>query len=161
LNWDQTFSTYQVTRLFRTVSKRQLQYWDEQGIVGVKKNGHARVYTFADVLAVGVLDNLKRRGMSTQVIKKLAFPVAKAFKARSVPWFIIAGKSIKFIPNGYLIQPVLAYMSIAEDRPILVRMEDVIERIESKIGEALQRANAAGRKPKSKAQKSPKTKNKT
>jgi DNA-binding transcriptional MerR regulator len=61
-------NTIEVQRIAR-VSFRQLQWWDEQGIVSPRQNGHRRDYTEADARAVMILAELRRRGLPLRMAR--------------------------------------------------------------------------------------------
>ena|SRR5437868_4946490 len=53
------------------VTARQLQWWDEQGIVVPTHQGHRRLYSLDDLAEVAVLSELRRRGFSLQRMRKV------------------------------------------------------------------------------------------
>lgn len=53
------------------VSLRQLQWWDEQGVVTPMQRGHRRLYNTLEVLQVSLIMGLRRKGMSLQKIRKV------------------------------------------------------------------------------------------
>lgn len=54
------------------VSLRQLQWWDEHGIVGnVQQNGHARGWSEYNLLRAAVTAALRKRGISLQRVRKI------------------------------------------------------------------------------------------
>lgn len=65
-----TFTSGDVVAL-TSISPRQLQWWDEQGIVVPARAGHKRVYSMDDVAEVAVLCELRRRGFSLQKIRRV------------------------------------------------------------------------------------------
>ncbi len=50
---------------------RQLQTWDENGIVSPQHGRHRRQYTALEVLHVGLIAGLRNRGLSLQKLKPL------------------------------------------------------------------------------------------
>ena len=65
-----SFTSNQVIAL-TGITARQLQWWDERGIVVPAKQGHRRLYTFDDVAEIAVLCELRRRGFSLQRVRKV------------------------------------------------------------------------------------------
>jgi DNA-binding transcriptional MerR regulator len=59
------------------VSLRKLQWWDERGIVKPKIWGHTRRYTPGEALAVGVILELRRKGLGLLQIRKLVKLILK------------------------------------------------------------------------------------
>ena len=53
------------------ISARQLQWWDERGIVVPARQGHRRIYSRDDLAEVAVLCELRRRGFSLQKIRRV------------------------------------------------------------------------------------------
>lgn len=53
------------------VSLRQLQWWDEQGLVSPRQSGHRRLYTKFEVLQVSLINGLRKKGISLQKIRPL------------------------------------------------------------------------------------------
>lgn len=67
---NQSFTSSQVSE--RTgLTPRQLQWWDEQGIVVPAREGHRRLYSPKDLAELAVLCDLRRRGFSLQRIRKM------------------------------------------------------------------------------------------
>ncbi len=66
----QSFTSSQVSE--RTgLTPRQLQWWDEQGIVVPTRLGHRRLYSAKDLAELAVLCDLRQRGFSLQRIRKM------------------------------------------------------------------------------------------
>lgn len=53
------------------ITARQLQWWDERGIVVPERQGHSRIYAWDDLLTVAVICQLRRRGFSLQRVRKV------------------------------------------------------------------------------------------
>lgn len=53
------------------VSLRQLQWWDERGVVSPLQEGHRRVYRPQEVVEVSVIAELRRKGFSLQKIRRV------------------------------------------------------------------------------------------
>jgi len=67
---DERFSSQDVVAL-TGITPRQLQWWDERGIVMPAREGHRRVYSAADLAEVGVICELRRKGFSLQRVRKI------------------------------------------------------------------------------------------
>lgn len=50
---------------------RQLQWWDERGIVKSARHGHRRIYSWDELVTVAVVQQLRRRGFSLQRMRKV------------------------------------------------------------------------------------------
>ena len=66
----QGYSSKQVMAL-TGISARQLQWWDERGIVVPERHGHRRLYSVEDLAEVAVITELRRRGFSLQRVRKV------------------------------------------------------------------------------------------
>ena len=63
------FSSQDVTRI-TGVSLRQLQWWDEQGMVTPTQHGHKRQYQIHEVVEVALIHELREKGISLQKIRR-------------------------------------------------------------------------------------------
>jgi DNA-binding transcriptional MerR regulator len=64
------------------ITPRQLQWWDERGIVVPQRQGHRRVYSMNDVSEVAVICDLRRRGLALQRIRKVIRFLQREFGTR-------------------------------------------------------------------------------
>lgn len=62
-------TTKQVSKLCG-VTLRELQWWDEQGIVTPAIDGHKRIYTDAEVETVRRIQRLRKAGIGLRHVKK-------------------------------------------------------------------------------------------
>jgi len=77
----QSFTSSQVSQ--RTgLTPRQLQWWDEQGIVVPARKGHRRLYSAKDLAELAVLCDLRRRGFSLQRIRRMIALLRRDFGHR-------------------------------------------------------------------------------
>jgi len=53
------------------ITPRQLQWWDERGVVKPEHEGHRRVYSMNQVTEVAVICQLRRKGFSLQGVRKV------------------------------------------------------------------------------------------
>lgn len=67
---DQLFSSNEVISL-TGITARQLQWWDERGIVVPERQGHKRLYSLPDLTEVAVICELRRRNFSLQRVRKV------------------------------------------------------------------------------------------
>lgn len=66
----ETFSSLEVAEI-TGVSLRQLQWWDEQGVVSPVQRGHKRIYQLHEVIEIGLITELRKKGVSLQKIRKV------------------------------------------------------------------------------------------
>jgi DNA-binding transcriptional MerR regulator len=68
---DRHFRTADVAKL-ADVSLRQLQLWEEKRIATASRSGRIRLYTASEALFVVVVAELRRRGLSSQRLRRLS-----------------------------------------------------------------------------------------
>lgn len=78
---DRTFTSREVVTL-TAITPRQLQWWDERGIVVPARRGHSRVYSMDDVAEVAVICELRQRGFSLQRVRKVIRFLQGEFRQR-------------------------------------------------------------------------------
>jgi DNA-binding transcriptional MerR regulator len=76
-----SFTSQDVIRLTE-ITGRQLQWWDERGIVVPARQGHRRVYSFEDLTEVAVICELRRKGFSLQRVRRVVRFLQKEFSKR-------------------------------------------------------------------------------
>ena len=64
------FSSNEVMTL-TGITARQLQWWDERGIVVPERKGHSRSYAWDELVTVAVICQLRHRGFSLQRVRKV------------------------------------------------------------------------------------------
>ena len=53
------------------LTPRQLQWWDERGVVKPQREGHCRMYSLNQLTEVAVICELRRKGFSLQGVRKV------------------------------------------------------------------------------------------
>jgi DNA-binding transcriptional MerR regulator len=53
------------------VTARQLQWWDERGVVKPDRAGHSRLYSMQNLTVIAVICGLRRKGFSLQGVRKV------------------------------------------------------------------------------------------
>src|SRR5260370_1769929 len=64
------FSSQEVIAL-TGVTARQLQWWDERGVMKPERQGHRRLYSMQNVMAMAVICELRRKSFSLQGVRKV------------------------------------------------------------------------------------------
>jgi DNA-binding transcriptional MerR regulator len=72
------FSSNDVMALTR-ITARQLQWWDERGVVVPSRVGHRRVYSWDELVTVAVICQLRQRGFSLQRMRKVIVFLQREF----------------------------------------------------------------------------------
>lgn len=119
------FSTEEVGKL-SGVSQRQLQWWDESGIVCPKKMRGDRVYSARDAISAMLVAELRRKGFSLQRVRLalsglrrvVAGDIADLMAGRSDLYLVIDDQGRRF-QFTMLREQALDY-AIRSKRPVLV-----------------------------------------
>ena len=53
------------------ITARQLQWWDERGVVKPERQGHRRLYSMQNPTEIAVICELRRKGFSLQGVRKV------------------------------------------------------------------------------------------
>ncbi|HTZ95538.1 MAG TPA: MerR family transcriptional regulator [Terriglobales bacterium] len=67
---------------FTSITPRQLQWWDERGVVVPAREGHRRLYSMEDLAEVAVICELRRKGFSLQRVRKVMRFLQREFGKR-------------------------------------------------------------------------------
>ena len=78
---EQQFTSREVID-FTGITPRQLQWWDERGVVVPAREGHRRLYSMEDLAEVAVICELRRKGFSLQRVRKVMRFLQKEFSKR-------------------------------------------------------------------------------
>jgi len=129
----QTFTSNEVIAL-TGISARQLQWWDEGGIVVPAREGHKRIYSRDDLAEVAILCDLRQRGFSLQKIrtvirflqKELGKRLVETVTAASEYHLLTDGKHI-FLEDSA--RAVVDLLKNARQPMLSVCLSDTIQRV--------------------------------
>lgn len=62
------------------ITARQLQWWDERGVVKPEREGHRRLYSIQHLTEVAVICELRRKGFSLQGVRKVMRFLEREFR---------------------------------------------------------------------------------
>jgi DNA-binding transcriptional MerR regulator len=77
----EVFTSQEMIRL-TGITARQLQWWDERGLVVPARQGHRRLYSFEDLTEIAVICELRRKGFSLQRVRRVVRFLQKEFGKR-------------------------------------------------------------------------------
>ena len=134
------------------VSLRQLQWWDEQGVVSPMQRGHRRMYQLHEVVEVSLITELRRKGISLQRIRKVLKYLKKEFGARYMA-AIRDGGEVHLLTDGENLYLENSHKEIVDilknaDQPLIgVCISDQVERLQAKFDgkKPAQRERGVGR----------------
>lgn len=116
------------------ISPRQLQWWDEQGIVVPARDGHKRQYALDDLAEVAILCELRQRGFSLQKIRSVIGFLQKELGKRLVET-VAAASEYHLLTDGehiYLEDSARGVVDLLKNarQPMLsVCLSDAIQRV--------------------------------
>jgi DNA-binding transcriptional MerR regulator len=129
----QAYTTWEVVEL-TGISARQLQWWDECGIVVPAREGHRRVFSLDDLAEVALICELRGRGFSLQKIRKVLRFLQKELGKRLVET-VTAAAEYHLLTDGRHIfledsaRGVVDLLKNARQPMLTVCLSDTIERV--------------------------------
>jgi DNA-binding transcriptional MerR regulator len=133
-----TFTSKEVVALTK-ISLRQLQWWDEQGIVVPARDGHKRSYSLDDLAEVAVLCELRERGFSLQKIRSVIGFLQKELGKRLLET-VAAASEYHLLTDGQHIylqdsaRGVVDLLKNARQPMLSVCLSDAIQRVLAPVG---------------------------
>ena len=153
------FTSREVVAL-ASISPRQLQWWDEQGIVVPAREGHRRVYSLDDLAEVVVLCELRKRGFSLQKIRRVVRFLQKELGKRLVET-VTSASEYHLLTDGrhiYLEDSARAVVDLLKNarQPMLsVCLSDTIQRVLHPLERKSVRGSSAGERKRSSSVRHP------
>jgi len=129
----QTFTSNEVIAL-TGISARQLQWWDECGIVAPSRDGHKRIYSRDDLAEVAILCDLRQRGFSLQKIRTVVRFLQKELGKRLVET-VTAASEYHLLTDGRNIfledsaRAVVDLLKNARQPMLSVCLSDTVQRV--------------------------------
>jgi len=134
---DEKWTSMQVQQL-TGLSARQLQWWDERGIVKAARDGHRRLYSLEDLAEIAVICELRRRGFSLQRIRKVIRYLQRELKRRLVET-VSDGTEYHLLTDGRSIflehtdRGVVDVLRNARQPMLAVCISDAVQRVRAQV----------------------------
>jgi DNA-binding transcriptional MerR regulator len=131
------FTSEQVVAL-TGITPRQLQWWDERGIVVPARDGRNRLYSMDDLAEIAVVCQLRKKGFSLQRVRKIMRYLQRELGKRLVET-VTAGSDYHLLTDGkriYLENSANQVIDILKNakQPILaVCLSDAVREIHAEI----------------------------
>ena len=131
------FTSAQVVK-FTGITPRQLQWWDERGIVQPHREGRCRMYSFDDLTEVAVICALRRKGFPLQRVRSIMKFLQKEFGGR-LAQAVTTGSEYHLLTDGkriYLKNSERQIIDILKNsrQPLLgVCLSDAVREIRAEI----------------------------
>lgn len=140
------FSTNDVIAL-TGLTGRQLQWWDERGLVAPEHAGHRRLYNWDQLVTASVICQLRRRGFSLQRVRKVVAFLGQEF-GTSLASTVRAASDYHLLADGthlYLRTSARQVVDLLKNssQPMFdICLSDEVRRVQAQ----LRRANISSRK---------------
>jgi len=120
------------------ITLRQLQWWDERGVVKPEREGHRRVYSINQLTEVALICQLRRKGFSLQGVRKVLWLLAHEF-GKGLAEGVERNSEIHLLTDGkrlYLETSAKQIVDILKnsDQPILgVCLSDAVRQVQASL----------------------------
>jgi DNA-binding transcriptional MerR regulator len=134
------------------ITARQLQWWDERGIVVPAREGHRRLYSLDDLAEVAVICDLRRRGFSLQRVRKVMRLLQKEFKKRLVDT-VSAHSEYHLLTDGNRIylknsaEQVIDILKNSRQPMLAVCLSDTVRQVQAEVAGKQSAGLGAGNAP--------------
>ena len=81
------------------ITARQLQWWDERGVVKPEREGHRRLYSIQHLTEVAVICELRRKGFSLQGVRKVMRFLKREF-GKSLSEIVDSASDLHLLTDG-------------------------------------------------------------
>ena len=131
------FTSREVVRL-TGITPRQLQWWDERGIVVPGRDGRRRLYSMEDLSEIAVICELRERGFSLQRMRKVVRFLQHEFGKRLAET-VSAGSDYHLLTDGVHLyletspQQILDILKNARQPILAVCLSDTVRRVRAEI----------------------------
>ncbi|HYN16330.1 MAG TPA: MerR family transcriptional regulator [Terriglobales bacterium] len=120
------------------ISLRQLQWWDERGLVVPAREGHRRLYALDDLAEVAVIAELRHKGFSLQRMRKVVRFLRQELGKRLVET-VRGGSDYHLLTDGRRIyvensaQQVIDILKNARQPMFAVCLSDAVRRVHPEL----------------------------
>lgn len=133
----QQFTSREVVAL-TGITPRQLQWWDERGIVVPEREGHCRLYSLEDLAEIAVICELRRRSFSLQRVRKVIRFLQREFGKRLA--HTVSGNSdYHLLTDGNTLyletsaQQIVDILKNARQPMLAICLSDTVRRVQAVI----------------------------
>jgi DNA-binding transcriptional MerR regulator len=131
------FTSREVSALTE-ITPRQLQWWDEQGIVVPSRHGHRRLYSVEDLTEITIICQLRGRGFSLQRVRKVIRFLQREFAKRladtvsgsSEYHLLTDGKSLYLETSA---QQIVDILENARQPLLAICLSDTVRRVQAVV----------------------------
>lgn len=152
---DERFTAGEVVRL-TGITPRQLQWWDERGIVCPRREGHRRIYDFEDLAEVAVISQLRRKGFSLQRIRRVVRFLEREFSKRLAEtvsgdseYHLLSDGSSLYLETSP--QQIVDILKNARQPMFAVCLSDTVRQVRAMVGGPKPSARSSAPRPRTRA----------
>jgi len=131
------------------ITARQLQWWDERGVVRPERQGRNRFYSMADLAEVSVICEMRDKGFSLQRIRKIMRFLQRELGRRLVET-VSAGSEYHLLTDGKKVflensaHEIIDILKNARQPIFSVCLTDAVKRIQADVKQ-MKKANGVVR----------------
>ena len=120
------------------ITARQLQWWDEHGVVVPARSGHRRLYSMEDLAELAVICELRRKGFSLQRIRKVMRLLQREFGKR-LSETVTEGSQYHLLTDGQRVyletspQQIVDILKQARQPILSVCISDALQQIRAEL----------------------------
>jgi DNA-binding transcriptional MerR regulator len=120
------------------ITARQLQWWDERGVVRPERQGHRRLYSMQNLTEVAVICELRRKGISLQGVRKVMRFLQREF-GKGLAEIVSRSSDIHLLTDGthlYLETSARQIVDILKNssQPILgICLSDAVRQVRAEV----------------------------
>ncbi|PYX39796.1 MAG: MerR family transcriptional regulator [Acidobacteria bacterium] len=135
--------------LLTGITARQLQWWDERGIVVPARQGRRRLYSMEDLSEVAVICELRERGFSLQRVRKVIRFLQHEFGKRLAET-VSGGTDYHLLTDGRTLyletsaQQIVDILKNARQPMLAICLSDTVRQVRASIQGAKKRSKPAG-----------------
>src|ERR1700757_3958239 len=131
------------------ITPRQLQWWDERGIVVPARDGRKRLYSMEDLSEIAVICELRQRGFSLQRMRKVVRFLQREFGKRLAE--TVSGRSdYHLLTDGTTLyletsaQQIVDILKNARQPMLAICLSDTVRRVRADIKGGKKQSKSAG-----------------
>lgn len=120
------------------ITPRQLQWWDERGIVVPAREGHRRLYSLEDLAEVAVICEMRERGFSLQRMRKVVRFLQKEFGKRLAET-VVGPSDYHLLTDGNTLyletspQQIIDILKNSRQPMLAICLSDTVRRVRANI----------------------------
>ena len=131
------------------ITARQLQWWDERGLIKPARRGHRRIYSWDQLVTAAVISQLRRRGFSLQRVRKVVAFLSREFGA-NLATTVRAASQYHLLTDGTNLYLRTSHRQVVDllknsSQPMFaICLSDEVRRVQAKIarGQTLSRGSS-------------------